>query len=272
MESLNTNIIKSGALEYLTFKNLSEIKFLRHAFSTRLGGVSEGNIGSMNLSFHRGDKRENVIKNYEIICKAARIPTADLVFSKQTHTDNIKAVTKADCGTGFSKPEFSDIDGLITNEPHVALVTQYADCTPLLFCDPKKRVIGASHSGWRGTVKQIGRKTVEKMHSEFGCEPSDIIAAVGPCIHSCCYEVDGPVFNEFLNAGFDTDKIFKEKPNGKYMLDLAFSNKLVLLESGIKEENIEVCDICTSCNSEELFSHRVMGNDRGNLAALIEMI
>ena len=108
MESLNINIIKSGALEYLTFKNLSEIKFLRHAFSTRLGGVSEGNIGSMNLSFHRGDKRENVIKNYEIICNAARIPTADLVFSKQTHTDNIKAVTKADCGTGFSKPEFSD--------------------------------------------------------------------------------------------------------------------------------------------------------------------
>lgn len=272
MQSRNTLIIRSGDLVYLKFRIFSDIEFLRHCFSTRLGGVSSGCVGSMNLSFHRGEPRENVVKNYEILCSAAGISTDDLVLSKQTHTDNVIAVDQTLRGTGFSKPEFEDIDGLITSEKNVALVTQYADCTPLLFCDPIKKVIASSHAGWRGTVKKIGLKTVEKMVSDFGCNREDIKAAIGPCIHSCCYEVDDPVFEEFKKAGFKTNGILKQKGGGKYMLDLPEANKDVLLQSGLRSENIEISDLCTCCNSSELFSHRASGGKRGNLAAIIEMV
>ena len=272
MKSRNSIIVRSGDLVYIQFKIFSDINFLRHCFSTRLGGVSKGFVGSMNLSFHRDDERDNVIKNYEILCSAAGISTDDLVLSKQTHTDFVRTVGFKDRGTGFSKPEFEDVDGLVTSEKNVALVTQYADCTPLIFCDPKNRVIASSHAGWRGTVKKIGLKTVEKMVGEFGCRRENIKAAIGPCIHSCCYEVDGPVFEQFKKAGFKTNEILKQKGGGKYMLDLPEANKDVLLQSGLRSENIEISDLCTCCNSSELFSHRASGGKRGNLAAIIEMV
>ena len=269
----NTLIInRKGDLEYITFPKLVRCGVVRHTFSTRLGGVSTAKFSSMNLSFRKGDSRENVEKNYEILCGAVGIDTSHLVLSRQTHTNNVIVVGKDDCGTGYSKPSFEDIDGLITNQSGVALVTQYADCTPLLFCDPVKRVIATSHAGWRGTVKEIGRVTVEKMHSEFGCKPGDIIAAIGPCIGQCCYEVDDPVYNEFKKLSVDVSSAFKNKNNGKYMLDLALANKLILLDSGIKEENLDVTDICTCCNSDELHSHRATAGKRGNLAAIIELI
>ena len=178
----------------------------------------------------------------------------------------------ADCGTGFSKPSFEDVDGLITNEPGVALVTQYADCTPLIFCDPVKKVIATSHAGWRGTVKEIGKVTVQKMQSEFGCNPSDIIAAIGPCIGQCCYEVDTPVYNAFCGLGLDTNKFFIRKDEEHFMLDLREANRQILVKSGINPEKIDVADICTCCNSDKLHSHRASKGERGNLAAIIELI
>ena len=271
MKTETLKINEKGNLTYITFPKLTNTGILNHAFSTRLGGVSEGFFSSMNMSFSRGDNPENVIKNYEILCGAIGIDTENLVFTKQTHTDNVIVVSEKDRGTGFSKPSFSDIDGLVTNRKNVALVTQFADCTPLLFCDPEKKVIGSCHAGWRGTVKRIGQKTVEVMKNRFNCDPKDIIAAIGPNIGVCCYEVDTPVFNEFLNAGFDTDKIFIKKKNGKYMLDLRLANKYVLLDSGIKEENIDISDICTHCNADEMFSHRAQGVNRGNMCAVIQL-
>ncbi len=257
---------------YITFPKLSRCGAVRHTFSTRMGGVSEGQFSSMNLSFRNGDSRENVEKNYELLCSAVGIETSHLVLSRQTHTNNVRIVTGDDCGTGYNRPSFEDVDGLITNQRGVALVTQYADCTPLLFCDPIKRVAATSHAGWRGTVKEIGRITVKKMVDEFGCNPSDIIAAIGPCIGSCCYEVDDPVFNEFLKLKIDMRPAFTAKENGRYMLDLRLANKLILLDSGIKEENLDIADICTCCNSIEMHSHRATAGKRGNLAAIIELI
>ena len=271
MKSETVNIIKSGNLCYITFPKLSATGLINHAFTTRLGGVSEGFFSSMNMSFNRGEKRESTEENYRIICDEIGIDVKNLVFSKQTHTDNIKTVSVNDRGTGFLRPEFSDIDGLVTNCRKVALVTQYADCTPLLFCDPIKKVIASSHSGWRGTVKRIGAKTVEKMVSEFGCRREDIIAAIGPSIGGCCYEVDDVLFSAFSNENFDTGLYFSKKDNGKYMLDLKTVNKDILLKSGIKPQNLNVCDICTACNTDSLYSHRAMGNKRGNLAAIIEL-
>ena len=272
MVSKTLDIITKDGLTYIQFPRLTACNAVKHIFSTRIGGVSSGDYGSMNLSFNRGDSRENVLKNYEILCGAAGIDINDLVLSRQTHTSNVRTVTESDCGTGIFKDSFTDVDGLITNRPGVALVTQYADCTPLLFCDPVKRVIATSHSGWRGTVKQIGAVTVRKMIEEFGCRPENIIAGIGPCIGQCCYEVDDIVINALREIPYiDIADIAIKKENGKYMLDLAAANRLILLHSGIAPENIDASDICTCCNSTELHSHRASRGRRGNLAAIIEL-
>lgn len=275
LKSNNLNIVNKEDIVYITFPKLEATGKVRHAFSTRHGGVSEDHCKSMNLSFssERGDTFENVFENYRRICNAIGTTTDNLVLSKQTHTNNVKTVTKEHCLTGVTKPSFTDVDGLITNQSGVALVTQYADCTPLLFCDPQKGVIATSHAGWRGTVKLIGKVTVEKMVREFGCEPKNIIAAIGPCIGQCCYEVDDPVYNEFKKIPFlNLNEIFIPKDNGRYMLNLVEANRQILINSGILPSNIDLSDICTCCNSEDLFSHRASKGKRGNLAAIIELI
>ncbi len=271
MQSNTVNINRKGDLVYITFPKLESCGVVKHAFSTRMGGVSEGQFSSMNLSFRNGDAFENVEENYRRICSAVGIDTAHLVLSRQTHTNNVKTVTCEHCGTGYTKESFQDIDGLITNESGVALVTQYADCTPLIFCDPVKRVIATSHAGWRGTAKKIGAVTVEKMVSQFGCNPKDIIAAIGPCIGSCCYEVDTPVYEQFCNIGISLDGVFIPTIPEHYKLDLRLANKRILLSSGIQEENIDIADICTCCNGEEMHSHRYTSGKRGNLAVVIEL-
>lgn len=275
LKSNNLNIVNKDKIIYITFPKLEATGKVRHAFSTRHGGVSKGHCESMNLSFsnERGDNFENVLENYRLICGAVGINPENLVLSKQTHTNNVRNVTKDDCLTGVTKPSFCDVDGLITNSKGVALVTQYADCTPLLFCDPVKDVIATSHAGWRGTVKLIGKVTVEKMVNEFGCNPKDIIAAIGPCIGQCCYEVDEPVYNEFEKIPFlNLDDIFITKENGRFMLNLVEANRQILINSGILPQNIDLSDICTCCNSNDLFSHRASKGKRGNLAAIIELI
>lgn len=196
-----------------------------------------------------------------------------LVLSRQTHTNNVISVTEADLGAGIFKEPFCDVDGMITDRPGIALVTHFADCTPLLFCDPVKKVIASSHAGWRGTVKEIGRITVQKMVNEYGCNPDNIIAAIGPNIGQCCYEVDDPVADEFKKLSYlKLDRILKPKENGKYMLSLTEANKQILINAGISPNNMDISDICTCCNSAELHSHRATGGKRGILAAIIELI
>ena len=272
LKTSTLKIIEKGELKYIKFPKIDALGITNHAFSTRLGGVSTGIFSSMNLSFNRGDERENVLENYKRLCDAENISTENLVLSCQTHTNNVKIVTREHCGTGITKPSFSDVDGLITNERQVALVTQYADCTPLVFCDPVKKVIATSHAGWRGTVKEIGKVTVEKMCSHFGCEPQDIIVGLGPSIDKCCYEVDDPVFNEFKKLEYlDLESIFSAKGGGKYMLNLVEANRQILINAGILPHNIDCSDICTCCNSDSLHSHRASKGQRGNLALIIEL-
>lgn len=275
MAENSVNIKQFDGVRYVTFPKLDAARGVRHIFSTRLGGVSTGAYGSMNLSFRNGDSRENVEENYRRLCAAAGIDVSHLVLSRQTHTNNVIAVTKAECGMGYSKPDFCDVDGLITKEPGVALVTQYADCVPLLFYDPVARVCANSHSGWRGTVQKIGEVTVRKMVREFGCRAENIIAAIGPCICKNCYEVDSAVYSAFKSAGFGDDflnAVFVSKADGvHFMLDLSEANRLILCGAGINPENIDVARLCTAENSELLHSHRAAAGKRGNLAAVIEM-
>lgn len=177
---LSTEIRQKNEVPYVIFPLLEKTSIVKHGFSTRLGGVSEGEFYAMNLSFTRGDKRENVEENYKRICNALDIPYERAVLSHQTHTTNIRVVTELDVGKGIIKErDYDNIDGLITNVVNIPLVTFYADCVPLYFVDIKNKAIGLSHSGWKGTVNRMGQQTIEKMHQEFGSNPEDIVACIG---------------------------------------------------------------------------------------------
>ena len=264
----------TDSVPYLEYPMLKDTGIVRHGFSTRLGGVSEGYYASMNLSFDRGDKKEAVAENFRRIGEALGVRCEDMVLSRQTHTTNVRIVTDADRGKGITRErDYTDVDGLVTNVPGICLVTSYADCVPLFFVDPVKKVIGLSHSGWRGTVGKIGRKTVELMHERFGSDPADILAAVGPSVCMDCYEVSGDVIEKFKEAFSENwwDQLFYEKPDGKYQLDLWKANELIFQESGILPEHIAVTNICTHCNSDILYSHRAAGDKRGNLCAFLAL-
>ena len=259
---------------YLEYPMFRETGIVKHGFSTRIGGVSKGCFSSLNLSFTRGDEEEAVRENFRRIGSAMGIRCEDMVFTHQTHTTNVRVVTEADKGCGIVKPRtYSDVDGLVTDIPGICLVTFYADCVPLYFVDPVKKVIGLSHSGWRGTVAKIGKETVRKMREVYGCDPGDILAAVGPSICQDCYEVSEEVIRQFQEHFSEKDwaSLFYKKENGKYQMDLWRANEMIFLESGIKTEHIAVTNICTHCNSEVLYSHRAMGDQRGNLAAFLAL-
>ena len=259
---------------YLEYPMFRETGIVKHGFSTRIGGVSKGCFSSLNLSFTRGDEEEAVRENFRRIGSAMGIRCEDMVFTHQTHTTNVRVVTEADRGCGIVKPRtYSDVDGLVTDIPGICLVTFYADCVPLYFVDPVKKVIGLSHSGWRGTVGKIGKVTVETMCREFKSRPEDILAAVGPSICQDCYEVSEDVIRQFQkNFPEDCwDALFYQKENQKYQLNLWKANELIFYEAGILPEHIAVTNLCTHCNSEILYSHRQAGDARGNLCAFLAL-
>lgn len=262
---------------YLQFPVLSEIPFIRHGFSTRLGGVSSGIYSSMNLgsdSAIDGDTPEHIRTNFELICGSMKINPKSLVISKQVHKTNIRLVEEKDKGKGLYVPrDYDEIDGLITDQPGITLVTKYADCVPLFLVDTKRKAIGLSHSGWRGTVSKIGLITIQEMKKQFGSEPKDIIAVIGPSICQDCYEVSVEVAEKFEDAfslnGNNMNNILRPNSSGRYQLDLWEANKAVFIEAGLRQDQIHVSGVCTACHSDLLFSHRKTGGKRGSLAAFL---
>jgi hypothetical protein len=257
---------------YLTFPALDEIGIVKHAFSTRIGGVSEGVYSTMNFSFTRGDDPAHVMENYRRMAEVLGVEKDRMTLSYQTHTTNVRVVTEADAGKGVVRDrDYTDIDGLVTNVPGITLVTFYADCVPLYIVDPVHQAIGLSHSGWRGTVNRMGRVTLDVMHRTYGTKPEDCIVCIGPSICQDCFEVGGEVVEAF-EAAFDEGyhrELSYRKDNGKYQLDLWRANQIVFTEAGVLPDHIHTTDICTHCNPELLFSHRTQGNARGNLAAFL---
>lgn len=259
---------------YLEYPLLKDTKIVHHGFSTRLGGVSQGCYASLNLSFTRGDDEAAVRENYHRIAKSIGVKCENMVLSQQTHTTNVRVVTEKDKGKGIVKPlDYTDVDGMVTNIHGICLVTFYADCVPLYFVDPVQKAIGLSHSGWRGTVGKIGKETIRKMEEQYGSDPKDILAAVGPSICKDCYEVSEDVILEFQKNFKERywKDLFYRKENGKYQLDLWKANEIIFKESGILPEHIAVTNVCTHCNSEILYSHRTSGDRRGNLAAFLAL-
>ena len=251
-----------GKVEYLKADGLK----VPHCFTTRIGGVSEGIFESMNLGFHRGDDPEKVAENYRILGKCIGFEIEDLVLTRQTHTDIVRKVGRADCN-GIDHRQYPECDGLITNEPGVGLVVFTADCTPILLHDPVTGAVGAVHAGWRGTAAGIAKNCVEAMVREYGCNPADICAAIGPNIGQCCFETDADVPEAMIAALGDDAKEFIEFWDGKYHVDLKEINGLWLEKAGVRK--IEISISCTACRPDRYWSHRVVGNDRGSQGAII---
>ena len=270
----------------LKYKKLEEIPWIRHCFTTREGGASKGIFAELNLSFTRGDEEAAVRENYRRVAKRMGTEVSHFVCSDQTHTTNVRVVTQEDAGAGVvRKRGYTDVDGLITNEPGLVLSTFYADCVPLYFVDTEHHAIGLSHSGWRGTVGRMGAATIRAMQKHYGTDPKHLICAIGPSICQDCYEVSEDVadaFKEEFGAEISQDdstscyswngkSILMNKGNGKYQLDLWGANRRVLLDAGILPEHLAVTNVCTKCNPDLLYSHRVMGDKRGNLAAFLSL-
>ena len=261
-------------ITYLTFPLLEKTGMVRHLFSTRMGGVSEGIYSSMNLSYSRGDKKEAVDENFRRIAEVFGASSDKIVCSKQTHTTNVRMVTEEDLGKGVVRElDYDDVDGLITNVPGIILGTFYADCVPLYFIDTKNQAIGLSHSGWKGTANRMGEATLKAMKDAYGTLPEHVVAAIGPSICRDCYEVGEEVADAFKDSFSKEWREILEngRKEGKYQLDLQSANKRILLNAGVLSENIAVTDLCTCCNKELLFSHRGSNGKRGNMGAFMEL-
>lgn len=241
----------------------------KHCFTTRWGGCSEGYLDSLNLGENRGDKEENVRKNYSIVLEALGLPEQNLCFTKQVHQNEVRVVTDEDRRELFT-PFAYEADGIVTNVKGLPLICFTADCIPVLLCDPDAGVAGAIHCGWRSTVADILGVAVAKM-TELGAVASNIRAAIGPGIEMCCYETDSDVPDAIKKLlGSDYSDIFFEVSNtGKYMVDLKETDRRRLIQLGVKSENISVSDECTSCNSDKYWSHRLTKGERGSQAAII---
>ena len=267
----STNLHNKNGVIYITFDKLDRAGVV-HGFSTRIGGVSKGYLGSMNLSFHRGDDPDAVMENHRRFADAVGYDYRKLVFSDQVHKTDIYKVTEKDAGKGIMRDtDIREIDGLMTNVPGIPLMTFYADCVPVFFYDPVKKVVAMNHSGWKGTVAKISRCMLSRLKEEYGTEASDLICAVGPSICKDCYEVSEDVAKQFMDAytKAQVDEIVYDKGDGKYLLDLHRANYYNLVDSGVLPEKIDVTNICTCCNSDVLFSHRASHGLRGNLGAVI---
>lgn len=259
---------KKGNVSYYTIPSFEKTGLVKHGFSTREGGVSGGCYASMNLRFNCEDSRENVLENYRIISDTLGMDYTRIVLSKQVHEDVVYTASEKDCGNGITRDnEFTSVDALITDRRNIPLVTLFADCVPLFFLDKRLGIIALAHSGWKGTVKRIGQKTIRKMKDDYGSRPEDILTAIGPSIQEEHFEVGDEVAEIFIKEfGEDTAVRYGER----YHVNMQKAIKKQFIEEGI--QNIDDCGICTYCNSDLLFSHRRTNGKRGNLGAFLQLI
>ncbi len=243
-----------------------------HGFSTRHGGVSTGKYTqSLNLAFKRGDDNATVIKNFEIFANTIGADPSHGVMLGQVHSSDVLTVTEDKFGLGVYEKSDLCLDGYVSNTPGALLCVRVADCVPVLFYDSKNRVIGAAHSGWRGSARKISAEVIDKMCA-LGAKREDIKVAVGPSICKDCYTVGKDFVCEcysLLDEEFCRE--FIEEKNGVYTADLKKLIYLTLLEAGIKEENTDITKLCTCCDPNEFFSHRYHKNNRGTMCAMIAL-
>ena len=252
----------------ITYDLLNKYKEIDHFCTDREGGASMGNYASFNLSPFSGDNPENVRKNKEIICQQLAIDGERLIIPYQNH--GTKTVGIDNLFFQLSQDERSQVingvDALFTNLTNVCIAVTTADCVPLLFFDPQKKVIAVAHAGWRGTCSRIAEKTVHNLIDKFNCNPSDIRVVVGPSISSKVYEVGKEVVADFENAGFDISQIVSIRDQS-YYLDLWKANQQSLQDTGILSDHIEISGICTYTEHDRFFSARRLGIKSGRITS-----
>lgn len=271
--ALSVILNSSHPVPHLSSSLLAGAGGIAHGFSTRLGGVSAAPFDSLDLGYNRGDDPACVAENYRRFCAAIGADHTRVVKSRQIHTDGIRIVTEADLGVGLCEPAPYEADGLVTNTPGLCLTVFTADCVPVLLYDPSRRCVAAVHSGWRSTAMAIVPKAVEVMVSRFGCQPGDIIAAIGPAIGGCCFQTQKEVPDAMLAAYGDMAAPFI-RPDGSehFRIDLKGIIAQSLRAAGLSPDHIDVSDHCTACRPDLFWSHRLVGNARGSMAAMIQLL
>ena len=258
-----------NGLVYDTADGLSAVGGIRHAFSTRLGGVSPAPFDSLNFFERNGDTAENVMRNYRLFGEAAGLDMSRAVGCRQVHGDEVRIIRAEDAGRLAYDERPYDADAMLTDVPGVPLVAYSADCCTVLLCDPVRRCVGAVHAGWKGTALGVARRAVETMASVYGSEPANIRAALGPAIGACCFETDRDV-PDAIRAHLAGDaEPFIEKRGEKYHVELRQINRLWLLRCGLEARHIEVHPDCTACRLDRYWSHRKLGARRGGQIAVI---
>ncbi|GMB10875.1 MAG: peptidoglycan editing factor PgeF [Candidatus Improbicoccus devescovinae] len=268
--SKSTNLNIKNSIGFISFKNLEKFKNITHGVSTRLGGISTGKFKGLNLGMKSGDNIQNINLNYDFFCQSVGINRNFIISCNQVHSNNIQIITK-ELNTINQKTEF---DGLITDQPNVALATFHADCSPIFVYDNIKKVIGLAHAGWRGTLNNIAGKMINYFKIHFKSDPKNLTCGIGPAINICCLKVDSDVADLFFDLFKNNKNNIQEnniiyKSNNKYHLNILEINKLNILNAGVPEENISICELCTCCNNDLFFSRRASQSGYGTMMAII---
>lgn len=280
MQQQQAALIKHGFIYKRTNKGtglycaeaLDKAGGVSHGFSTREGGITvDPPKASLNLSWTRCVSPEEVIANFKIFAEGAGIDYDDMAVVNHEHGANVLRIAHEHRGRGFYKDPLPPCDGIITDDPTVTLVTSHADCGAYFFYDPVHRAIGMAHAGWKGTLLRIGAEMARRMAEEFDTDPSDIIAATGPCICRDCFEVDADLGEKFQSE-FGYPGISRPGRQGKAYVDLELAAAVQFVEAGIRPESITLMNACTYENRQHFFSHRRDKGITGSMAAYIKLI
>ena len=280
MQQQQAALIKHGFIYKRTNKGtglycaeaLDKAGGVSHGFSTREGGITaDPPKASLNLSWTRCGSPEEVIANFKIFAEGAGIDYDDMAVVNHEHGANVLRIAHEHRGRGFYKDPLPPCDGIITDDPTVTLVTSHADCGAYFFYDPVHRAIGMAHAGWKGTLLRIGAEMARCMAEEFDTDPSDIIAATGPCICRDCFEVDADLGEKFQSE-FGYPGISRPGRQGKAYVDLELAAAVQFVEAGIRPESITLMNACTYENRRHFFSHRRDKGITGSMAAYIKLI
>lgn len=282
----NYTLHQRGEVKWLTFPQLDRYPELTHLFTTRHGGVSTGEKASWNFGKGPDESWDNILENYRILAEIVESDRARMVRTDQTHSANVLTVTEEHLGMGIMRERaYTDIDGLITNRRGVTLITSHGDCNALFFYDPKNKAIGLAHSGWRGTLNQIGAEMIRRMHTEYGTHAENVIVGIGPALCQDCFEVDEVVAQMFyekhpksrLTAWHKTVKSDLQGPYRnqqtieKHYIDLKGVVRETLLGAGVQPQNIYDMELCTKCRPDLFYSYRGQKGRNGNMVAAMRL-
>ncbi|MDD3920025.1 MAG: peptidoglycan editing factor PgeF [Eubacteriales bacterium] len=264
-------VVNSKGLTLYTLPSFCKIDDISHGFSTREGGVSAPPYASLNLSFTRpNEKKETVLENYRLFCDAFSIPFESMVMDSFEHGTAVRRVDGTHTGSGYIAPPLPPCDGLVTNVPGVTLVTGHADCMALYFVDPVRHAIGLAHAGWKGAFGKIGSVVIQALQENYGSDPEDIIAGVGPCICQKHFEVDAELGDRFTAAFPGVPCTRPGRPN-KAHVNLAMVAAAQCLEAGLLPQNITLMDVCTY-EAADLYSYRGDQGQTGGMAAFLRLL